>query len=121
MKSYVGVDLSKRSIAAVRLVDGKVEQRDTGAITKKELEKFALWLRDEDTVAIETGSNAIYFIDTIRSFTSAKIIVLDPRRLVMIYKSLKKNDQEDALKIARLISVFKEEELPTVYVPEKQE
>jgi transposase len=78
-------------------------------------------LRDEDIVGIEVGSITVYTVEFLKNYVKAEFIILDPRKLVLIYKSLKKNDQEDALKIARLISVFDEDELPTVYLPNDKE
>jgi transposase len=47
--------------------------------------------------------------------------VLNPGKLAIIYKSTKKTDSEDAMKIARLILRNPKEELPIVAIPSERE
>lgn len=50
-----------------------------------------------------------------------EVVLLNPSQLVLIYRSLKKNDKEDALKLARLVQKYTNEELPKVELPTEHE
>jgi transposase len=47
--------------------------------------------------------------------------VLNPHHLAVIYRSMKKTDKEDALKLAHLLEDTREERLPVVPVPSEGE
>ena len=49
------------------------------------------------------------------------VYVLNAGKLHIIFKSLKKTDKEDALRIAKFIQRIPEEELPTVIIPGGEE
>jgi transposase len=49
------------------------------------------------------------------------VYVLNPRKLAVIYASMKKTDKEDSLKLAHILEDCKEERLPTVPVPSDKE
>jgi len=57
----------------------------------------------------------------IRKQLGAKVFVLNPRGLSLIYRSTKKTDREDAAKLAWVIQRLPENELPTVVVPSEAE
>jgi hypothetical protein len=57
----------------------------------------------------------------IMSMKKAKVYILNPRRLYVIWKTTKKTDAEDALKLARLGLRYPIEELPLVPLPTAEE
>jgi transposase len=50
-----------------------------------------------------------------------RVYVLNPYRLAVIYKSMKKTDKEDALKLAHVLEDMREERLPEVPAPGERE
>ncbi len=117
-----GIDLSKRSMAVVRLTDGGEKvQRGTFTTNRIGRERFMKWLKPEDTVYIEAGSSSFGLAKEIKNEVKAEVIVLNPGDIAMIYRSLKKTDREDALKLARLGLRIPREELPEVAIPSDEE
>ena len=78
-------------------------------------------LRNADKVGLEACSLAFSLSREISEKTGAKVFVLNPGKLKVIYESTKKTDIEDALKLAKLIQRFPEEELPIVPLPTERE
>lgn len=78
-------------------------------------------LKAGDVVAIEAGEPGFTIAREVRDMVGAKVLVLNPGRLAMIYKSMCKTDAEDALKIMRLVMRNPEEELPWVTIPNEDE
>jgi len=80
------------------------------------------WLNTADSICLEAGSLATRIARQLRAeLPEASITLLDPKRLAIIYLSLKKTDQEDALKLARMVQRFKFSELPTVTITSEQD
>ena len=50
-----------------------------------------------------------------------EVVLLNPSQIALIYRSLKKNDKEDALKLARLVQKYGNGELPKVELPTEHE
>jgi transposase len=120
MVSYVGIDVGKRSISAVRLSDGsKADWLETGT-SAVHIDGITKWLRTDDIIALEAGNLAFRLTRKMRDHGHT-VHVLNPSDLATIYASLKKTDREDALKLARLIQRIPSEELPTVTVPSVRE
>lgn len=119
---YVGIDLGKRSME-VRIIDdadngirkwnGKTDLAGRARLYKQ--------LKAGDLVALEACSLAFVMAREIIEQTEAKPIVLNPSRLAIIYRSLKKTDSEDAMKLARLIQRIPQAELPLVPLPTEEE
>ena len=74
-----------------------------------------------DRVAIEVCSLGMVMAKEIQKEVGCEVVLLNPSQLVLIYRSLKKNDKEDALKLARLVQKYKNEELPKVELPTEHE
>ncbi len=120
-KRAVGIDLAKRTMEVRFMKDGektKAWNCKTDAIGRANL--YAQLGRD-DVVGIEACSLAFVIAREIKTKTEAEVWVLNPGKLAIIYKTTKKTDSEDAMKIARLLLRFPKEELPIVPVPTERE
>ncbi|MFC1504873.1 IS110 family transposase [Spirochaetota bacterium] len=118
---YIGIDVSKKMLVCVGLKDNNTIERFQTKTEKKGLDKLMNWIKNDDLVALEAGNQAFALAKQIMEKTGSKAIVLNPGDLVMIYRSLKKTDNEDALKLARLIKRIPQEELPIVSLPSEKE
>lgn len=117
----VGLDIGKRSIEAIRLVDGEKPERFRSGTDAGGLVALVGWLRQGDRVFLEAGSQAFRIARMIQTRIESEVFVLNPGDLATIYMSLKKTDREDCLKLARLAQRIPVEELPTVKIPDETE
>lgn len=120
-KRFVGIDLGKRTyemkiIGSNGKVSGTNGQTNPGG--RKSLYKKLL---PTDRVAIEVCSLAMVMAKEIKKKVGCEVVLLNPSQIVLIYRSLKKNDKEDALKLARLVQKYTNEELPKVELPTEHE
>lgn len=120
-KRFVGIDLGKRTYE-IKIIesDGKVSGTNglTNPVGRKTLYKK---LRCTDRVAIEVCSLAMVMAREIEKEVGCEVVLLNPSQIALIYRSLKKNDKEDALKLARLVQKYTNEELPKVELPSEHE
>jgi transposase len=117
----VGIDLGKRAYEVAMVgKDGKVA-RSNGPTTSTGRQGLYQKLGGGDKVALEAGNMAFIMAKEIGAAVGCRVYVLNPSQLQIIYKSMKKTDKEDSLKLAHLLEDFKEERLPTVPVPGEQE
>jgi len=121
---YVGIDVGK-STMEVRILQETDEgiktvkwNGRTDAAGRMRLMKM---LRKNDTVALEAGEPAFTIAREMIETVGARVLALNPGRLAIIYRSTRKTDSEDALKLARLVMRFTEEELPVVKIPSGEE
>jgi transposase len=118
---YVGIDLGKRTFE-VAIVDEKekvtISNGKTFVAGRQALYKK---LRSSDKVALEAGNMAFIMAGEIAAAVGCNVYVLNPSRLAIIYKSMKKTDKEDALKLAHILEDCKEERLPVVPIPSDKE
>jgi len=118
---FIGIDLGKRTYEmAIVGKNGKVAKSGgkTFAAGRQALYKKLL---PGDKVALEAGGIAFIMAKEIEAAVGCKVYVLNPSQLAIIYRSMKKTDKEDSLKLAHIIEDFKEERLPTVPVPGDKE
>jgi len=123
-KRHVGIDVGKATMM-VRILfesDEKVKvikwSGKTDGAGRAWLMKL---LTPNDIVGIEAGEPAFTIAREIQAVVGARVLALNPGRLAVIYKSTKKTDAEDALKLARLVMRFTPEELPVVNIPSGEE
>lgn len=120
-KRFIGIDLGKRTYE-IKIIesDGKVSGTNglTNPVGRKTLYRK---LRCTDRVAIEVCSLAMVMAKEIQSEVGCEVVLLNPSQIALIYRSVKKNDKEDALKLARLVQKFTNEELPKVELPTEHE
>ena len=117
----VGIDLGKRTYE-IKFIgkDGKVTGTN-GKTDKSGREKLYAMLRPGDRVALEVCSLGMLMAKEMKGKVGCNVVLLNPSQIALIYRSLKKNDKEDALKIARLVQKYTDEELPTVELPTEHE
>ena len=120
-KRFVGIDLSKKTMEVRILQDKMPIIKWHGKTDKVGRNRLYKKLNKNDCIALEACSMAFVMTKEIENTVGAKVIVLNPRELAIIYMSLKKTDSEDALKLARLIQRIPEEELPVVQPPSEKE
>ena len=118
---HVGIDLGKRTYTmAIVGKGGKTAMSNGKTCTEGRLRLYKK-LRPTDKIALEAGTLAFIMEKEIAAAVGCTVYVLNPYRLSVIYKSMKKTDKEDALKLAHIIEDFQEERLPIVPVPTDKE
>ena len=120
-KRFVGIDLGKRTYEMKIIgINGKVTGTNgqTNPSGRKLLYRKLL---ATDRVAIEVCSLGMVMAKEIQKEVGCEVVLLNPSHLVLIYRSLKKNDKEDALKLAHLVQKYTNEELPKVELPTEHE
>jgi len=120
-KRFVGIDLGKRTYEMKIIgINGKVTGTNgqTNPSGRKLLYRKLL---ATDRVAIEVCSLGMVMAKEIQKEVGCEVVLLNPSQLVLIYRSLKKNDKEDALKLARLVQKYTNEEFPKVELPTEHE
>jgi transposase len=120
-RRYVGIDLGKRTYALavigkkgkVVFSNGKTNSEGRVALYRK--------LDASDKVAIEAGNLAFIMAKEIIDQVGCEVVVLNAGKLALIHESMKKTDKEDALKLARIIEQFRDDQLPSVPMPSDKE
>jgi transposase len=121
VKNYVGIDVGKRRLEVVRILsDGTLQRYQTGT-TRNSINTLLGWLCGDDMVVLEAGNLSFMIAKRIRDERKLPVVVLNPGDVAMVYKSLKKTDREDALKLARLAQRNPLDELPSVCIPSDKE
>ena len=117
----VGIDLGKRTYTvAVIGKTGKVSFSN-GKTSDEGRQGLYRKLESGDKVALEAGNLAFLMAYEIKAQVGCEVVVLNSSKLPLIYGSMKKTDKEDSLKLARLIEMMKDEQLPSVPLPSEQE
>ena len=120
-KRFVGIDLGKRTYE-MKIIGNNGKVTGTNGQTNPSGRKLLYRkLLATDRVAIEVCSLGMVMAKEIQKEVGCEVVLLNPSQLVLIYRSLKKNDKEDALKLARLVQKYTNEELPKVELPTEHE
>ena len=114
---FVGIDLGKRTYCMAVVGKGRKVAMSNGTTYSSGRQGLYKKLRPGDKVALESCSLAFIMAKEMEAAVGCKVYVLNPGRLSIIYKSMKKTDKEDALKLAHILEDFAEERLPVVSVP----
>jgi transposase len=118
---FIGIDLGKRSMA-VHFIDHNEKHESWTCMTDVEGRlRLLKRLTPLDTIAMEACPLAFILEALITKQVGAKVLVLNPHGLALIYRSTKKTDREDAAKLAWVLQRLPENELPLVTVPSKKE
>ena len=117
MRRSIGVDLHKNSFRVCYYRNEKDYQFETYKIRRTGLEVFKKSLRKSDEVAVESTGNTGYFVRDIEAKVK-RVRVINPRQFKVITMSVKKTDDEDALKIARYL---KKDLIPEVRMANKEQ
>ena len=118
---YIGIDLGKRTYVMAITGKGVKVAMSNGRTSGEGRVTLYKKLLPTDKVAMEAGTLAFIMAKELETAVGCKVYVLNPYRLSVIYKSMKKTDKEDALKLAHIIEDFQEERLPLVNVPSDKE
>jgi transposase len=115
MTRYVGIDLAKRSmqVCAVGTESAAIERR--GLLTdEKGRRMLCAFLRKEDIVGMEVCGYAYKLARILKKQVGCEVRLFNPGGLALVWKSRKKTDKEDALKIAKYIRDTPTEEMVEV-------
>lgn len=116
-RRFVGLDFGVRTYEMCMYEeDGKVV-RSNGVTTPEGRRKLYAKLRATDRVGIEMCSLTMKVAREMKAAVGCEVLLLHAGKLAVIYKSLKKTDKEDALKLARLVKTHEDGELPVVPLP----
>jgi len=116
----VGIDLGKRTYELAIVGSGSVK-KSNGRTCVSGRQLLYKKLLPCDKVALEAGNMAFIIAKEIEAAVGCRVYVFNPSNLPLIYKSMKKTDKEDALKLAHIIEDFQEDRLPLVAVPGEKE
>jgi len=118
---FVGIDLGKRTME-VHFIRANEKHESWSCRTDVEgRARLVRKLLPTDVLAMEACPLAFILEAQIRKQVGARVCVLNPLGLAMIYQSTKKTDREDAAKLAWVVQRLPESELPTVTIPTEQE
>ena len=120
---YVGIDLAKKTMEVCVLGEEEKEIKRVSSVSTNETGRKRLvnLLKKTDIIGMEACTYSFLLTRYIEKEVGCTVYNLNAGKLQMIWKSTKKTDKEDALKIAKLIQRFPEEELPLVALPSEKE
>lgn len=118
---FVGIDLGKRSMEVHFIRTDEKHESWTCKTDAEGRARLIHKLLPTDVLAMEACPLAFILEAQIRKQVGARVCVLNPLGLAMIYQSTKKTDREDAAKLAWVVQRLPEAELPTVTIPTEQE
>lgn len=118
----VGIDLAKRSYVA-HAIDPAEDKPILweGKTDEKGIERLCSKLKSTDRVGMECCSFAFYLAKVLQTRVGCHVLVLNAGDLAIIYRSVKKTDQEDSGKLAWLLHRLPDTELPVVTLPNEKE
>ena len=99
---YIGVDLHSNNFMVCVLCDN--EEPSFKQYSLAELEAFKEFLNLEDRIAVEATSTTRFFCNQVAPLV-AECVVVNPSQFEVIKKSFKKTDKNDALNLARFLSM----------------
>jgi len=120
-RRYVGIDLGKREyMMAIIGTNGKMRMHH-GKTSDRGRQALYSLLEKGDKVALEAGNLAFIMAYEIQERVGSEVRVLNSAKLPFIWSAPTKTDKEDAMKLAHLIEERRDEKLPIVPLPSKQE
>jgi transposase len=120
-RRFIGIDLGKRDYT-VAILDEKGKTRVNGGKTNAaSRQKLREQLKSSDKVALEAGNLAFIFAREILEKAGSQVVVLNSDKPPLIWSAPTKTDKEDAMKLARVTADVRDERLPIVPVPSKEE
>ncbi|MDR1389223.1 MAG: IS110 family transposase [Treponema sp.] len=111
---YVGIDLAKRTMEVCLVSDGAQIERHGLKTDAEGRRRLCGLLSRTDTVGFEVCAYATMLARQLIREVGCTVHLLNPGQLQVIWKSAKKTDREDALKLAKMLQRFPVEELPAV-------
>jgi transposase len=119
-RRYVGIDLAKRTME-VCILEGKKIERHGLKTDEKGRQILRQLLRKDDVVGYEVCSYGNLLARMLEKDVGCQVVPLNAGDLRIIWKSRKKTDKEDALKIAKYLRDTPEEDRCVVPLPGKEE
>jgi transposase len=119
-RRYVGIDLAKRTMEVCIVEDKKIE-RHALSTDEKGRKILALLLRKSDAVGYEVCSYGNRLARILQKEVGCQVTALNAGELRIIWKSRKKTDKEDSLKIAKYLRDTPEEEQCAVMLASEEE
>lgn len=103
VESVVGLDISDRKVATCELsMEGEVVRRETLATTRAGLsERFGEGSGGRRRVVLEAGQHSPWVSRHLESL-GHEVLVVNPHRMQLIGKSIRKSDRSDAEMLARM-------------------
>lgn len=120
-RRFIGIDLGKKEYELKIIHPNKKVTGWKGQNNRSGREALYKKLLPTDRVAIEVCSLSMLMAREMREKVGCDVVLLNPWRLAIIYRSVKKNDKEDALKLARMVQKYDDEELCDVKLPTEHE
>lgn len=118
--SFIGVDLGHKAWQACRIKADCVPEYLGGLMTPQGIRKLVKWLKEGEGLAIETGTASFWFKKTVQMIQPCEVLILNALELKFISGSLKKNDKNDAFKIAQFVAAYDRKLLPLVEAPAEE-
>jgi transposase len=119
-RRFVGIDLAKRTMEVCVLEGGKIERRSFRTDVKGR-QMLARMLRKTDKVGVEMCCCSALLTRELEAAAGCRVYNLNAGELRIIWKSRKKTDKEDSLKLAKYVRDTPEEEMKTVGLPGEEE
>jgi transposase len=120
-RRFVGIDLGKREYTmAIIGKNGKMKDHH-GKTSAQGRQALYRLLEKTDKVALEAGNLAFILAYEIQERVGCEVRVLNAAKLPFIWDAPTKTDKEDARKLARLVEERRDEKLPIVPLPSKEE
>jgi transposase len=119
-RRYVGIDLAKRTME-VCILEGKKIRWHGLTTDEKGRQTLVQLLRKSDEVGYEVCSYGNRLARTLQNEVGCQVTSLNAGELRIIWKSRKKTDREDSLKIAKYLRDTPEEEQCEVPLPKEEE
>ena len=116
-RRFVGLDFGVRTYEMCMYDEDGNVIRSNGVTSPEGRQKLYSKLKPTDRVGIEMCSLTMKVAREMKASVGCDVLLLHAGKLAVIYKSLKKTDKEDALKLARLVKSHEDEELPIVPLP----
>jgi len=120
-RRYVGIDLGKRDYTMAIIEKNKKMNIHHGKTSIHGRQGLYRLLERRDKVAMEAGNLAFILAREMTEQVGCDVRVLNSAKLPVIWSAPTKTDREDAMKLAHLIEERRDEKLPLVPLPSKQE
>ena len=120
----IGLDLSKKHFTGCILLkeEGFIKRHPiNGDMDATGQANFIVMLEEGDWVAIEGGTSSSMFARNMLEHSNAKVFMLNPTKLHIIFQTAVKTDQKDAVKIAELMRDMDPQNWPLLEIPTAKE
>jgi transposase len=120
-RRYVGIDLAKRTMEVCIVEEGKKIERHGLTTDEKGRQTLMRLLRKSDVAGYEVSGYGNRLARMLEKDVGCRVVPLNAGELRIIWKSRKKTDKEDALKLAKYLRDTPEDERCVVPLPSEKE